>query len=229
MAGPGGGRAGGSPASSNPTAPAPRSRSSRQTPKVAAATPPASVPGPRAAGSGHPRSCQPTSPPPTPDPHLLWASGPPGPLPRIRTYPASRRAGGLAECRRVVGRPARPGVDGGPFGQDQVGAQSQPVPDFPAFTQRPARHGVGVLRIGPWPPPAGPSGIAVRPGALRGGCAVPATPSGIDRVAAEVAQNWFGTPQPDRADGPPPNRIIVIRRPRPAGRGCRRWRRGRHR
>ena len=73
-------------------------------------------------------------------------------------------------------------------------------------------------------------GIAVRPGAPQGPvCAVPATPSGIDRVAAEVAQNWFGTPQPDRADGPPPNRIIVIRRLRPAGRGCRRWRPGRHR
>jgi FkbM family methyltransferase len=25
--------------------------------------------------------------------------------------------------------------------------------------------------------------------------------AGIDRVAAEVAQNWFGTPQPDRASG----------------------------
>src|SRR5437867_1646857 len=40
--------------------------------KVAAATPSAWVPGPRAAGSGHPRSCQRTSPPPVPDPHLLW-------------------------------------------------------------------------------------------------------------------------------------------------------------
>ena len=111
----------------------------------------------------------------------------------------------------------------------QVGAQSQQVPDFPAFTQRPAHHGVDVVRIEPWPPPAVPFGIAVRPGAPQGQRAVPATPSRIDRVAAEVAQNWFGTPQPDRGGGPPPNCIIVIRRPRPADRGCRRWRPGRHR
>jgi hypothetical protein len=50
----------------------------------------------------------------------------------------------------------------------QVGAQSQQVPDFPAFTQRPAHHGVDVLRIEPWPPPAVPFGIAVRPGARPG-------------------------------------------------------------
>ena len=70
---PRGGRAGGSPACGNSAAPTSRSRSSRQTRKMAAATPSASVPGPRAAGSGHPRSCQRTSPPPMPDPHLLWA------------------------------------------------------------------------------------------------------------------------------------------------------------
>jgi hypothetical protein len=63
---PGGGRASGSPAGGNPAAPAPGPVSSRRTQKVAAATPSASVPGPRAAGSGHPRSCQPASPPPMP-------------------------------------------------------------------------------------------------------------------------------------------------------------------
>ena len=121
----------GSPASSNPTAPAPRSRSSPQTPKVAAATPPASVPGPRAAGSGHPRSCQPTSPPPTPVRtccgHRLHRA-----VARIRTYPATggqadwpsagawlpgswealfKGSGSdLRDPRRPAGGPGKPGV-----------------------------------------------------------------------------------------------------------------------
>ncbi len=101
---PGGGRAGGSPAGGNPAAPAPGSRSSRRTRHVAAAAPSAWVPGPPAARSGHPRSCQPASPPPMPESAPAVGIALPGPLPCIRTYPASRRAGGLAACRRVVAR-----------------------------------------------------------------------------------------------------------------------------
>jgi hypothetical protein len=59
----------------------------------------------------------------------------------------------------------------------------------PRFPSVPAKTGpitgVDVVRIEPWPPPAIPSGIAVCAGPPRGPVCVPATPSGIDRVAAE--------------------------------------------
>src|SRR5690348_10334433 len=85
------------------------------------------------------------------------------------------------------------GVDGGPG--PGLGRCAEPAsPTFPAFTQKTGLSRVDVLRIEPWPPLAVPSGIAVRPDAPQRLAAVRATPSGIDCVAARVAQNWFGTP-----------------------------------
>ena len=76
-----------------------------------------------------------------------------------------RRAGCAADSAHIWSTRSASTVDLGPG----PGRCAEPAgPRFPAFTQRPAHHGVDVLRIEPWPPPAVPFGIAVRPGAPQG-------------------------------------------------------------
>ena len=85
----------------------------------------------------------------------------PGPLPRIRTYPASRRAGGLAECRRVVAR-----LLGGPVQGLRIRSARSALTRWRAWEGRRAAAGHQPARLRtrrPRRPPEGPPAVRSPP------------------------------------------------------------------